>query len=219
MIRDIPSNERPREKVLNKGVSTLSDSELLALILKNGTKGVGVSELTYQLLNKYGDLFDLSKVSISELVNNRGIGVVKAIELVACFELGRRSIRKKSLVIKSANDVYDLFFDKIAFKPQEELHAIYLNNRKEIINTQMIFKGTINSSLIYPRDILREAIKENALYIILVHNHPSGVVEPSLADKEVTVSMRSLAHSLGLEVIDHIIIGYTTYYSFYDNGW
>ncbi len=219
IIKQLPVGERPREKAINRGLDNLSDAELLAIMLKTGSKSKNVLEVAYELLNKYGNLDNIAKASLGQLQEVKGVGKVKALELLCAFELGKRRGTKERLRIYSGKDIYNLFYSKLAFAVQEELHVVFLDNRKNIIGKKMLFKGTANQSSVHPRDILREALKEGALGIILVHNHPSGDVEPSKNDKELTKEIYLQGKKLGIQVIDHIIVGYNNYYSFYDNNW
>lgn len=219
LIKSLPIRERPREKLIIYGVENLSDSELLAIILKNGKKNKGVQEIAVELLNKYGSIKNIAQANLEELKGIDGIGMVKALELITCFELGKRIYNSENLKISNAKDVYEFLYSKLSNRLQEEFYGIFLDNKNQIINWQMLFKGTSNQSFIYPRDILREALKSNASSIILAHNHPSGDVNPSTADIELTKELYFIAKMVGLKVMDHIIIGHNKYYSFYDHNW
>lgn len=219
VIKDLPMDERPREKLAKYGVDNLTDVELLAIIIKTGTKSKNVKEIAYELINKYENFYNISKLTVEELCQIKGIGRVKAIELISSFEIGKRINKKEIVRINCADDIYNLYYEKIAFKEQEELHVIFLDHRKKILGMKMIFKGTVNASGVYPRDILREALKINAVCLILVHNHPSDITEPSGADIDFTIAISALCIDLGLRLIDHIIIGSTNYYSFLENGY
>ncbi len=218
-IKAIPKRERPREKAWEYGVDKLSNAEILAILLKTGCKNKNVLDVAYELLNKYETLDNLANASIQELEKIEGIGQVKALELLCAFELGKRRQVKEKVKIYSGKDVYYLFYSKLAFAKQEELHVIFLDNKKNVISKKMLFKGTANQSNVHIRDIFREALKEGALGMILVHNHPSGDVNPSNSDILLTKAVYQEGKNLGIPVIDHVIVGYNNYYSFYDNNW
>ena len=222
MIKDIPKSERPRERLIKYGKESLSNSELLSIILKTGTKGESVSTLANRVLkniNKIGDLKDITK---EQLLKIKGIGEVKAIELLATIELGRRVYLEKqeedkkevfnnSLVIYEKNK--HLFFDK----KQEYFYCLYLNSKKELIERKLLFMGTLNKSLVHPREIFKEAYLLSASSIICMHNHPSGDITPSTDDIILTKSLMEIGRLQQIPVVDHIIFGDNKYYSFYEN--
>ena len=219
-IKELPNLERPRERLLEVGASNLSNKELLAIILKNGTKNKNVNDLALEILNKYS-LNDLEKITIEELTKINGIGSVKAIEVISAIELGRRIfLRKPSKLIKfnDPSSIYEntkyLFFNK----KQEYFYCFYLNNRHELLERKLLFMGTINGSITHPREIFKEAYKLSASNIICMHNHPSGDVHPSRADLEFTDSLVKIGRLQGIPIVDHIIVSDDNYYSFYENG-
>ena len=218
LIKDLPVLERPREKALKVGIKNLSDSELLAIILKTGYQNTSAIELSNQLLKEIGSLYQISDLSIESLSKYKGISNVKAITILAAIELGRRSTYQQHLKIKikNAEDIYKYVKNRFKNNYQEHLLVIFLNNQNEIIKDEVIFKGSINESLFHPREIFKKAIDYLAIKLILIHNHPSGSIKPSLNDDEFTIKMINNGKMLGIYVLDHLIIG-DSYYSYYDH--
>src|SRR3989339_494978 len=202
-IKDFCKSERPRERLRFYGVNALSNSELLAIILGHGTKKENVLVLANRLLTKY-DLGHLSCLSITELKNVFGIGEAKACQIVACFELGRRRgcfNSEEKATINSAKDISKLFLSKMSNLKNENF-----------------FVGTLNASIVHPREIFEIAILEGAAAIIVMHNHPSGDSNPSSEDLEITKQLISCGKILDIEVLDHVIFGNNSYYSLRENG-
>lgn len=219
-IKDIPISERPREKLKSIGVNNLSDSELIAIILKTGTRKKSVNDLSLELLNKYNIEY-LKDISINELMNINGIGEVKAIELVASIELGKRIVLKKNNKLRKLVNAKDIWEDsKYLFNnlKQEYFYALYFNNKNELIERKLLFMGTINNSVVHPREIFKEAYKVSASSIVCMHNHPSGDINPSREDIRFTESLVKTGYIQGIPVLDHIIVGEDSFYSFYDNN-
>jgi len=214
-IKDISNDERPRERLKKHGAEVLSSSELLAIILGQGSKKENVIVMANKLLMNY-NLDVLSKLRISELKKNFGIGEAKACQIVACFELGRRSVSfnyDKKIVINSAEDIGKLFLPKMSHLKKENFRVVYLDSRKRAIKEETIFIGSLNASVVHPREIFEPAITEGVAAIILLHNHPSGDPTPSEDDLEITKQIVSSGKILGIEVLDHVIIGRNSYYS------
>lgn len=221
MIQEIPGCERPREKALRFGVTSLSTRELLAILIRTGVKGQSVLAIVDQLLIKSHGISGLEKMNMQELSEIRGISHVKAIELLACMELNKRMLYEKAMhedVIQQPEHIVQWLQKEIGPCSQEKFLAIYLDNSHHIISCQTMFVGTINMSHVYPRDILREAIKQSAVSMIIVHNHPSGSLEPSQADLQVTSLMIRTASLMGLKIDDHLIITQNRYFSFAKEG-
>ncbi len=217
----MPEYDRPRERLLKFGSSNLTDDELLSIILKTGTKKCSVKELSSLIISKLGSISKLKDISYHELIKYEGIGPVKACELLALAELSKR-INSDVLDISKVKYttpklIYDYFRNKINLN-QEEFHCIYLAANSTIIKEKMLFLGTVNRSMVHPRDIFKEAFEVNASSIICIHNHPSGDVRPSREDEEVTLRMRQISVLMGIKFLDHIIIGKNNYYSFLENG-
>ena len=215
----MPTCERPRERLINYGVSNLSNIEILSIILKTGISGMNVKDVSTYLLSKYS-LFDLAEVSLYELEKLPGIGRVKAIEIVSCIELGRRIfLAKKDKLLQYHNADEILEDSKYLFygKKQEEFYCLYFDNKQKLIERKLLFMGTINQSVTHPREVFKEAYKLSASTIVCMHNHPSGDVRPSKADIMFTDSLVKIGLVQGIPVVDHIIFGEDDYYSFYDN--
>lgn len=219
-IKDLPLDERPREKLKYKGKEALSNEELIAIILKTGIKDKSVKEIAIELSNSLNNIADLNNISIQDLTKIKGIKEVKAITLIAAIELGKRVtsyLDEEKFKVVCAEDVFNLFKIKIVGLKQEHLIAIFLNTKNEIISYKTIFIGTQNQSLTHPREIFHFAIKNSAIKVILVHNHPTNDTTPSKEDIEFTNNIVKVGQLLKIPVIDHIIIGETNFFSFYDN--
>ena len=219
-IKDIPELERPRERLKTVGASNLSDKELLAIILKTGTKDKSVNDLSLDILKEY-NLEDLKDININMLTNIKGIGEVKSIELIASIELGRRIFLKRSDTKKRLVNAKEIFEDsKYLFNglKQEQFYCLYFNNKQELIERKLLFMGTINGSITHPREVFKEAYKLSASSIVCMHNHPSNDIRPSREDIRFTESLVEIGKIQGIPVIDHIIVGDDNYYSFYDNN-
>lgn len=215
----MPTCERPRERLINYGVSNLSNIEILSIILKTGISGMNVKDVSTYLLSKYS-LFDLAEVSLYELEKLPGIGRVKAIEIVSCIELGRRIFLAKKDKLLQYHNAYEIWEDsKYLFygKKQEEFYCLYFDNKQKLIERKLLFMGTINQSVTHPREVFKEAYKLSVSTIVCMHNHPSGDVRPSKADIMFTDSLVKIGLVQGIPVVDHIIFGEDDYYSFYDN--
>jgi DNA repair protein RadC len=214
-IKDISLENRPRERMEKQGVKVLSDSELLAVILQKGTREENVIDMSNRLISKYG-VNKLSSCSLKELQEIKGIGKAKASQIIALFEFNKRhSLSKQNgKPIKSAKDVFDYAHPKLDGADKEHFMILHLDTRNRVIKDEIISVGTLNSSLIHPREVFKSAIKESANSVILVHNHPSGESDPSKEDKAITEKLFSAGELLSIKVLDHVIIGNETYYSF-----
>ena len=221
LIKQIPSSERPRERLVKYGAKNLTTEDLIAIILKTGTKDYSSKYLAQQVLKEVKNVTDLKNISLSKLIKINGIGAVKAIEFLAALELGRRVYDEKpldnNLKCNSANKIFRHFKSELSYLNQEHFYCLYLNNQKKLIDKKLLFKGTLNKSLIHPREIFKEAYLSSAAYIICIHNHPSGNVLPSNEDILVTNSLIRIGKMLGVPILDHIIIGENNYYSFNEN--
>lgn len=208
LIKEMPLSDRPRERLIEIGAKNLADFELLAILLRTGYKEVSVIELAKKLQYEYGGINKLIDLSIDELSHIKGIGQAKAIMLQAAVELGKRSLSHvtESKRISSQYDVFELLRHEIGSLKQEVLVAIYLDTKTQIIEKREIFKGGLNQSLVHPREIFKYAVKCSAYQIILAHNHPSGDVEPSMQDIEMTKRMIEAGDMMQIPVADHIIV-------------
>ncbi len=222
LIKDVPQDERPRERLVKYGAKNLSTSDLIAIILKTGTRDYSSKYLASEVLKLVKDVSDLKKLSLSKLISINGIGAVKAIEFLAALELGRRVYESKpldnDLRCNSAYKIFNHFKSEFSGVNQEYFYCLYLNSQKKLIDKKLLFKGTLNRSLIHPREVFKEAYLASAAYIICIHNHPSGNVIPSNDDINITNTLVEIGYIQKIPVIDHIIIGENNYYSFYENG-
>ena len=218
LIKDMDINIRPRERLKKIGVSSLANDELLAIILRCGTKSKNVKELSLDIINKIGNINNLENATLEELKSINGVGEAKAISLLAAIELGKRVLKKdiSSVVINNNRIVYDLLKYDFVNAYQEKFLALFLDTKNKLIAIEELFKGTISESTIHPREIFKLATKHSAYSIVVVHNHPSGNSNPSKADIELTSKLMECGKLLSIPVIDHVIIGYNNYYSFYE---
>lgn len=221
-FNDILKEEKPRERLVKYGVENLSNEELLAIILKTGSKKYNVKEVASNILSSYGDIKNLKDVRINNLTKIDGIGKVKAIELIAAIELGRRVYYEedyKDMVTLTNPKVIIGYFNKL-FKGenQECFYVVYLDSKNKYIDKKLVFKGILNKSLIHPRDIFKEAYLLSACNFICIHNHPSGDATPSMEDINVTKMLSEIGKLHGIGLLDHIIIGNNNYYSFYEDN-
>ena len=215
-------SDRPREKLMLKGKNTLSDAELIAILLGSGSKKESAVDLAKKILNFVNDnLIELSKLNINDLMKFKGIGEAKAISIIAALELGKRRRgadvleRKK---IKSSKDVFELFQSVLADSNYEEFWILLLNRANKIIRQVNISEGGVSGTIADPKKIFKIALENNASSIILCHNHPSGNIQPSDTDIKLTGKLKKAGETLEIHVIDHIILGEEKYYSFADEG-
>lgn len=213
ILKEVPLNERPREKLLAEGVEKLSNTELIAILLRTGTKDKNVLELATKVVYLLEDISDLNELTIQELENINGIGEAKAITIVASAELGRRiaSARKSELTFVTPENVYEYFYPRLKDYKQEVLYGIYMDVRGKVNAIKQLTVGTVNSTLIDPKIVFKWAYKYQASSIILVHNHPSGESMASPQDLKSTAELVKQARTLNFEIIDHIIIGNDLY--------
>ncbi len=212
-IKDLPKIDRPREKLEKYGPERLSNSELLAILLGTGSKGINVVELSSKILKKFsGD--GLSKANVKELKNTFGLGSAKACEIVACFELGRRLLQnKQSVLLLSPKDVWDEL-KYLRDHKKEHFVIFFLDARNQEIKREVISIGSLNANLVHPREVFEPAVRHLAAQIVLAHNHPSGDPEPSEDDLMITKRLVEAGKIMGIEVIDHIIIAKNGFTSF-----
>ena len=218
-IKDIPKSERPRERLLKYGVDNLSNEDLISIILGTGTKNLNVRELSINVLKEIKNLNDLSDLNVQELTRIKGIGIVKAINLVAAIELGKRVCNltiENKLSLKNSTLVNKYFSNLIASLKQENLLVILVNNAKKLIDYKIMFKGTDMASLVSIKEILNYALKLRASGIIIMHNHPSGNLSPSDADKILTNKLIVAANTVEIPLLDHIITSGKSFYSFFE---
>lgn len=222
MIRDLHVDDRPRERLIKQGPKSLSNQELIAIILRTGTKQESVLSIANRVLNHFEKLHGLKHATLEEIIAIKGIGEAKAVQLLAAIELGRRLSQKEvdsRFTIRSPKDVASLLMPDMCYLQQEHFVSIYLNVKNQILHKQTIFIGSLNSSIVHPREIFKEAVKRSAASIILSHNHPSGNPNPSPEDIEVTKRLQEAGFIIGIEVIDHVIIGDHQYISLKEEGY
>ncbi len=218
-IKEMLEIEKPRERLNNYGVESLSNEELLAIILKCGTKNINSKELSMIILKELGGVEYLKDASINLLSKIKGIGNVKACQIQAAVELGKRVHYvkdKEKLKVNSTIDTYNIYRSEFDNLKQEKFCALYLDTKKNVIKFITLFKGTIDKSVIHPREIFKEALLTSASSVIVMHNHPSGDASPSIQDIDITEILIKTGDVMGIKLIDHIIFGNNTYYSFYE---
>jgi DNA repair protein RadC len=221
-IHDLPPSERPRERLLNLGASALSAQEILALILGRGIAGESVMITAQRLLSEFGSLKDIANASIEELSTVKGIGTAKAAQIKAAFELGKRiegygyDLPKKS--ITNPEEAVKLVKNRLKDKKKEYFLAILLDSRNQPINIAQVSIGSLNASIVHPREVFKEAISTSAASVILVHNHPSGDVSPSDEDIQITKRLKESGEIVGINLFDHIIIAGNNFTSLKEQG-
>lgn len=220
-IKQLPEKERPRERLINKGKESLSEIELLAIILKTGTKDTSATQLASYLLKEIKDLKNLKNITLNELLKIKGIGKAKACQILSLVELSKRINSKRETIINtkitSAEVVFE-YYKNIVNSNQEGFYCVYLDPAKTVISEKLLFIGTVNQSMVHPRDIFKEAYKVNATAFICVHNHPNGDVTPSKEDLKLTKRLIEISFLMGIKLVDHVIIGENKYYSFLESG-
>ncbi len=214
-MKEMPQEDRPREKLLKYGSENLSTAELLALVLRTGSKQQTALDLANKLLTHYQGISCLANYSVEELQQIKGIGLAKSTQLKAVAELSKRLMIAGANLkkISSPQDVAELLIPKIGYGYQEKFLVVALDTKNQIIGVKEIFKGSLNTSIVHPREVFRYVIKKAAASIIIAHNHPSGDLSPSLEDINLTKKLVSVGKIVGIEVLDHLIIGKQRYSS------
>jgi len=216
-IKGLPKVERPRERLMRYGVGKLTNEELLAIILGTGKKGENVLQLARRFFRKYKKT-DLFRLDLNELKNNFGLGLVKTCQVIAAIELGKRLINdEKPHFVLSPKDIFNQLIE-VKRSKKEYFIVYYLDVSNQVIKKETISIGILNASLVHPREVFEPAVKYLAAQIILVHNHPSGVVEPSDEDVKLTKRLVEAGKIMGIEVMDHVIVTEEKYYSFKENN-
>ena len=215
-VKEMEVEQRPREKALRNGLESLSDLELVALILQSGNKNRSVFEIASDVLKESEGLSKLMQMHVNTLMQIQGIREVKALQLLASVELSKRVIKSKvyHASILKPEDVIEWFEFEYGVLQQECFIALYLDTKSKLIAHRVLFKGTLNESTVHPREVFKEAFLQNANSVLIAHNHPSGDCTPSQADFEVTYKMVHVAITMGVHLVDHIIVGQNQYYSF-----
>ncbi len=214
-IKELHKDDKPREKLVKKGVQSLKNDELLSVLIGSGIKGKDVRKLSREIVALLDDSF--ADLSLEKLLNIHGLGVAKASQIIASLELAKRYTSQSNRKITSAQDVYDEL-KAFSTKQQEYFLVITLDGASHIINTRTVFIGTLNQSLVHPREVFADAIADRSAGIIIAHNHPSGTLSASRADIAVTQRLEEVSKLVGIELLDHVILAKDGFYSFADEG-
>nr|WP_154896281.1 DNA repair protein RadC [Paenibacillus xylanexedens] len=221
MMRDIPHEERPRERMMEYGAGALSHAELLAILLRTGTRQESAVHMAQRILTEAGGIRSLMDMSLNELTAMKGIGMAKAVQLKAGIELGHRiaqSRRVQSPSIRTPRDAADILLEQLRYLQKEHFVCLFLNSKNHIIAQETLSMGSLNASIVHPREVFRAAIKCSSASIVCAHNHPSGDPTPSPEDIQITKRLIEAGSIVGIEVLDHIIIGDGTYVSLKEKG-
>ncbi|WP_163526480.1 RadC family protein [Halobacillus ihumii] len=222
MIKDIPREDRPRERLIELGAGQLSNQELLAILLGSGTKQESVTSLAQRLLIHFEGVILLKDATIEELTAIRGIGAAKAVLILSAIELGRRIQQMKPVeryIIRSPEDGADFVMEEMRELKQEHFIVLFLNTKNQVLHRQTIFIGSLNASIVHPREVFKEAVKRSAASIICAHNHPSGDPTPSQEDIQVTRRLQECGKMIGIELLDHLVIGDRKFISLKEKGY
>lgn len=222
MIRDYPAGERPRERLVKHGARSLSNQELLTILLRTGTKDESVIQMANRVLQAFDGLRLLKEASLEEIMKIKGIGFAKAVQILATIEIGRRIgnlTYNDRYIIRSPEDAANYVMNDMRFLSQEHFVCIYLSTKNQVIHQQTIFIGSLNASIVHPREVFKEAFRRSAASIICIHNHPSGDPGPSREDIEVTKRLVECGKIIGIEILDHLIIGDKKFVSLKEKGY
>jgi len=220
-LRDLPEQERPRERMLREGVQALSDAELLAVLLRTGTRNESAVMLAQQLLKEAGGLRQIPDMNVAEMTTIKGIGETKALQIQAGIELGRRLsqlTQGERPVIRAPRDAAALVMEDLRYLQKEHFVVLFLNTKNHVIAKETLSMGSLNASLVHPREVFRSAIKRGSASIICIHNHPSGDPTPSREDLSLTNRLIEAGNIIGIEVLDHLIIGDGVFISLKEQG-
>lgn len=219
-LKDYPKSEKPRERLFEKGAEALTDIELIAILLSSGSRQGSVFDLSKTLLNRSQGLFGISKLTPNQLLQIKGIGIGKASRIAASFEVAKRILSASTptkRAIFTSKDIYEIVKPYLLHKLNERFIVITLDSRRRVINISEISKGTVNQTLVHPREVFKEAVTNNASYIAVAHNHPSGENSPSLDDITITKRLVEGSKIMGIPVIDHVIISDSGFESVMDS--
>jgi DNA repair protein RadC len=221
MLKNWPDAERPREKLMHRGANSLSDAELLAIFLRTGVKGCNVVELSRALLQQFGSLAKLFAASPEQFCAQHGLGMAKYVQLQACLEMSKRFLAEQlqhNNALTSSAATKDYLISELRLESREIFAVLFLNNQHQIIKFERLFQGTINSAAVHPRIIVEHTLALHANAVILAHNHPSGVQEASLADKQITQHICQALALIDVTVLDHLIVAGNHCFSFAEHG-
>ncbi|QSF44082.1 RadC family protein [Paenibacillus tianjinensis] len=222
MLRDLPHEERPRERMMHYGAESLSQAELLAILLRTGTRRESAIHIAQQLLGKSGGLRGLADLSIEELTNIKGIGPAKAVQLKAGIELGRRMANSRltePVTIRCPQDAAEILTEQLRYLQKEHFVCLFLNTKNHVISQETLSMGSLNASIVHPREVFRAAMKCSSAAIICAHNHPSGDPTPSPEDIALTSRLIQAGEIVGIDVLDHLIIGDSRFISLKEKGY
>lgn len=220
-IKRLPNSSQPREKLLQRGAQSLSDAELLAIFLRTGVKGTNVIELADQLMAHFGSLRRLFASSQAEFCQHKGLGEAKYVLLQAVLEMAHRYLSEtisKGDALRSPNHTRQYLLNRLRAREREGFILLYLDNQNQVIGDELLFEGTINAAGVYPREVVKQALYHNAAAVILAHNHPSGIAEPSELDKRITERIAQALALVDIRVLDHFIVGESEVVSFAERG-
>jgi DNA repair protein RadC len=220
-VKALPPEERPRERMYHVGAPELSLQELLSIVIGGGSGRASSLVVAYRLLSTFDDLLSLSRAGIDDLMRVAGIGLARSCQVLAAFELGKRLARQtgtNTLSIRSPQDIAKIFLDEMKGFEKEYFKAAYLNTKNSVLKVETVSIGSLNASIVHPREILKPAISASAASIVLVHNHPTGDPSPSKEDIEFTRRFAKCGELIGIELLDHVIIGAGTYRSLKEMG-
>lgn len=221
-IKDWPADDRPREKLLRQGPSHLTDAELLAIFLRTGCAGISAVDLARDLLHRFGGLRALLETGRDEFCRAHGLGPAKFAQLQAVLEMAKRHLAEqltREHVFTSVENVRLFLTAQLRHKPHEVFAALFLDNQHRLLNYQELFHGTIDGASVYPREVVKKVLQINAAAVIFAHNHPSGVAEPSQADRHITIQLRDALSLVDVRVLDHFVVGDGEITSFAERGW
>jgi DNA repair protein RadC len=220
-ITDWPHDDRPREKLLRKGVEALSDAELVAILLRTGVRGKSAVDLAREAIGRFGSLSALLTADVTALTASPGIGAAKYVQLQAVLEMARRALREKldrGFALSSPQAVRDYLRLKLQDRPHEVFGVVFLDAQNRVLAVEELFRGTLTQTSVYPREVVKRALAHNAAAAIFAHNHPSGIAEPSRSDEALTIALRQALALVDVKVLDHFVIGGGTAMSFAERG-
>lgn len=221
-LKSWPHSERPREKLLALGSASLSDAELLAIFLRTGVKGCNVVDLSRNLLLNFGSLANVFRANQEEFCQQHGLGNAKYVQLQACLEMSKRYLAEQLIqqgsALSSSQATRDYLISELRHETREVFAVLFLDNQHQVLKFERLFFGTLNAATVYPRIVVEQALKHHAAAVILAHNHPSGIAEASIADKQITQKLEQALQLIEVRVLDHMIIAGHQCYSFAEHG-